>query len=75
MFSITYHHASHCHANDHHVSHHHASQHHADHHHADHHHTDHDDGQGVCGEEAGSAVVCGPTQVKNKKVKMMFKVS
>ena len=30
--------------------------------------------QGVCGDEAGSAVVCGPTQVKNKKVKMMFKV-
>ena len=30
--------------------------------------------QGVCGDEAGSAVVCGPTQVKSKKVKMMFKV-
>jgi len=31
--------------------------------------------KGVCGEEAGSAVVCGPTQVKNKKVKMMFKTN
>ena len=31
------------------------------------------DVQGVCGKESGSAVVCGPTQVKNKKVKMMFK--
>lgn len=31
--------------------------------------------KGVCGDEAGSAVVCGPTQVKNKKVKMMFKTN
>jgi len=31
--------------------------------------------KGVCGEQAGSAVVCGPTQVKNKKVKMMFKTN
>ena len=71
-FSITYHphHAPHNHDVDHHADHDHT-----DHDHADHDHADHDDVQGVCGEEAGSAVVCGPTQVKNKKVKMMFKVS
>ena len=52
-----------------------AADHPADDHLADDHHVRHADVQGVCGEQAGSAVVCGPTQVKNKKVKMMFKAS
>ena len=56
-----------------------ADHHHVDHHvhikNANHHLADLDHIQGVCGEQAGSAVVCGPTQVKNKKVKMMFKAS
>ena len=60
--------------NDHPVDHHHAHHHHADHHHHNvHHHHHHNHIQGVCNDEAGSAVVCGPTQIKNKKVKMMFK--